>query len=101
MKSLVSLFIAFFLVALSFNMSAQSLDNISVNANSEDVMPKPSQGISWKPVVPIKNAIFVNYDEDAYHDDFAYLASVPASVFYSESNDQIYSKRYAMKNLSP
>jgi hypothetical protein len=41
--------------------------------------------------MPIKNAIFVNYDGDNYLDDYAYLASVPASVFYSKSNDMIFS----------
>jgi hypothetical protein len=50
-----------------------------------------SSGISWKPVVPIKSAAFVNYDPNSYLDDYAYLAAVPSSTFYSQSTGKIYS----------
>ena len=47
------------------------------------------KGVSWKPVVPMKKVTFVNYDEKSYLDDYAYLASVPTSVFHTE--DVLYS----------
>jgi hypothetical protein len=53
--------------------------------------PVGVSGVSWKPVVPIKNLIMVGYDGNSYKDDYAYLAAVPASVFYSKSRDFIYS----------
>ena len=48
-----------------------------------------SNGIGWKPLVPIKKATFVEYDPDTYLDDYAYLASIPASVF--QEGDKLYS----------
>ena len=42
-----------------------------------------SKGVSYKPVVPVKKATFVNYDENSYLDDYAFLASVPTTVFSS------------------
>ncbi|UCE36861.1 MAG: hypothetical protein JSW00_15345 [Thermoplasmata archaeon] len=92
MKITVALLIAISLITISFNVSAPSPDNSS-NAGYSDDVPEwgYTEGVSWKPVVPIKNAIFVNYDGESYLDDFAYLASVPAAVFYSKSKDQIFS----------
>ena len=67
----------------------------------EGYQTEPPEGVSWKPVVPIKNAILVNYDGESYLDDYSYLASVPAAVFYSKSNDRIYSAvRRNMPDLS-
>jgi len=42
-----------------------------------------SKGVSYKPVIPVKKATFVNYDENSYLDDYAFLASVPTTVFNS------------------
>ncbi|EMR73554.1 hypothetical protein MBGDN05_00115, partial [Thermoplasmatales archaeon SCGC AB-539-N05] len=39
------------------------------------------KGPSYKPVVPMKKVTFVNFDEESYLDDYAYLAAVPTSVF--------------------
>jgi len=44
------------------------------------------KGVSFENVVPLKKATFINYDEKSYLDDYAYLASVPSSVFYEEDN---------------
>ncbi|UCG69095.1 MAG: hypothetical protein JSV09_15135, partial [Thermoplasmata archaeon] len=92
MKQIAALLISILIITMSFNVSAPS-PNASTNANfSEDgVQDGQEEGVSWKPVMPIKNAIFVNYDGESYLDDYAYLASVPAAVFYSDSNDMIYS----------
>ena len=39
------------------------------------------KGPSHKPVVPLKEVTFVNFDEETLLDDYAYLASVPTAVF--------------------
>ena len=43
------------------------------------------KGPSYKPVVPMKRTTFVNFDENNFLDDFAYLAAVPTSVFNYEN----------------
>jgi len=50
-----------------------------------------TKGVSWKPVVPIKKVTFVNFDENSYIDDCAYLAAIPTAVFYDKNTGQIYS----------
>ena len=42
------------------------------------------KGPSYEPVVPLKRVTFVNFDENSYLDDYAYLASVPTAVFNNE-----------------
>jgi hypothetical protein len=42
------------------------------------------KGPSYIPVVPMKKVTFVNFDENSYIDDYAYLSAVPASVFNDE-----------------
>ena len=39
------------------------------------------KGPSYMAVVPLKKATFVNFDEDSFLDDYAYLAAVPTAVF--------------------
>ena len=39
------------------------------------------KGVSWNSVIPIRKATFVNYDDESYLDDYAYLAAIPSSVF--------------------
>jgi len=48
------------------------------------------KGISWKPYISLKRTTFVNFDEESYTDDYAYLASVPTAVFYDKNTDQIF-----------
>ncbi|MEF8879709.1 MAG: cell wall-binding repeat-containing protein, partial [Candidatus Thermoplasmatota archaeon] len=43
------------------------------------------KGPSSLPVVPVKKATLVNYDENSYLDDYAYMASVPSAVFKNEN----------------
>jgi len=50
-----------------------------------------SKGVSWKPVVPLKKVTFVNYDENAILDDYAYLAAVPTTVFYDAHTQNLLS----------
>ena len=48
------------------------------------------KGVSYKPVVPLKKVAFVNFDENSYLDDYAYLACVPTTVFY-DGNANLFS----------
>ncbi len=60
---------------------------------AEDIKELPSgfEGVSWSKVVPIKKATFVQFDENSLVDDFAYMAAIPANVFYDEKSERIYS----------
>lgn len=49
------------------------------------------RGISWKPYIPLKRTTFVQFDEESYIDDYAFLAAVPTAVFYDKNKDQIFS----------
>lgn len=42
------------------------------------------KGISWKQTEFLKKMTFVQFDKNSYVDDYAYLASVPSSVFNAE-----------------
>ena len=46
------------------------------------------KGPSYIPVVPMKKATMVNFDEDSYLDDYAYLAAVPTTVFKDQDPNQ-------------
>ncbi|HEC89863.1 MAG TPA: hypothetical protein ENI44_04705, partial [Thermoplasmatales archaeon] len=48
------------------------------------------KGPSYKPVVPLKKVAFVDFDENSYLDDYAYLACVPTTVFY-DGNANLFS----------
>ena len=48
-----------------------------------------NKGPSYLPVVPLKKTTMVNFDEETYLDDYAYLAAVPTAVFQSE--DKLFS----------
>lgn len=39
------------------------------------------KGIPWKSFTPMKRVTFVEFDKESYVDDYAYLASIPSSVF--------------------
>ena len=51
------------------------------------------KGVSWMPIVPMKQATLVKFDNMSLLDDYAYLASVPTSVFYNNGgeNGQLFS----------
>jgi hypothetical protein len=48
-------------------------------------------GVSWSNVVPENAAMLIQHDKNSYIDDYAYLAGVPASVFYDEDSDKLIS----------
>ena len=60
-------------------------DTSKINTNGFD------RGVSWKSVVPMKRTTFVNFDDETYLDDYAYLASVPTTVFYDKNGERIFS----------
>ncbi len=64
---------------------------LSVFGEEIKELPSGFEGVSWKKVVPIKKACFVKFDENSLVDDFAYMAAVPASVFYDHGTNRIYS----------
>jgi len=47
------------------------------------------KGPSYKPVASMKKVTFVNFDEEIYLDDYAYLAAVPTAVF--DDGDRLFS----------
>jgi hypothetical protein len=49
------------------------------------------KGPSYTSVVPVKKVTFVNFDENSYLDDYAYLASVPTSVFRDQQENRLFS----------
>jgi hypothetical protein len=49
-----------------------------------------TQGVSWKPSIPLKRTTFIQSDDESYLDDYAYLASVPTSVFYDKNKDVVF-----------
>lgn len=76
-------FLAVLIVVMFFVSSIPMIDARNI--------PNGFDGVSWKPVVPIKKITFVNFDEKGYLDDFAYLAAIPASVFYDKDGNRIFS----------
>lgn len=74
-------------VALCLMMAVSAIP-IGLAASAES---QGFDGVSWKPVVPIRKATLVNFDANSYLDDYAYLAAIPSSVFYDAASDKIYS----------
>jgi hypothetical protein len=81
-----------------FLMAAISVITVSFSGCIGTTMPSEkmvsangTEGVSWKPVVPVKSAALVGYDPNSYADDYAYCAAVPSSTFYSKVNDKVYS----------
>ncbi len=89
LKPGISFLIAVLLLLLTFHPSVSLPIKAGANYLNDEL--DGVSGVSWKPVVPIKNIILVGYDGSSYLDDYAYLSAVPAAVFYSETRDYIYS----------
>jgi hypothetical protein len=49
------------------------------------------EGVSWAEVVPESAVMMIQHDSESYIDDYAYLAGVPASVYYDEDADKLIS----------
>jgi len=61
----------------------------AVTASNIDRIKGFDSGPSYESVVPLKKTTFVNFDENTYLDDYAYLAAVPTAVF--KDGDNLYS----------
>jgi len=59
--------------------------------NVEEFYVGYKKGVSWAPVVPLKKVTFVNFDENSYLDDYAYLSAIPTAVFYDKEKDRLFS----------
>ena len=59
--------------------------------SSKTITTEGFKGVSWKEVVPIKKVTFVGFDEESILDDYSFLASIPANVFYDEKSGKIIS----------
>ena len=64
-------------------------DGIRVSDTHSSI--KGFDGCSWRQVVPMNRITAVRYDENRLWDDYAYLCSIPANVFYSNTSDILYS----------
>lgn len=80
----------FFAVAAMISVNFSGYVNASI-PEEKAVNAPTSNGVSWKPVVPVKAAALVAYDPKSYNDDYAYLAAVPSSTFYQKLSDRIFS----------
>jgi len=49
------------------------------------------KGPSYTSIVPLEKVTFVNFDENSYLDDYAYLAAVPTAVFKDQDEDRMFS----------
>ncbi|MCD6237554.1 MAG: hypothetical protein J7K13_06360, partial [Thermoplasmata archaeon] len=58
------------------------LPAVTADSNVKENIKGYDKGVSWANVVPLKKVTFVNFDENSYVDDYAYLASIPTTVFY-------------------
>ncbi|RLF51611.1 MAG: hypothetical protein DRN24_04665, partial [Thermoplasmata archaeon] len=79
-------FIAIFLLTLLILSTAMPI----ALTTSTNTLYGFDKGVSWKTVVPLKKVTFVNFDENSFLDDYAYLAAVPTTVFYND-NDKLLS----------
>jgi len=79
--------VVFVMIMASFSL----LTTTAPTVGSKEMKYSGFSGVSWDGVVPINKALFVNYDTESFVDDYAYLAAVPASTFYSDSQEEIFS----------
>ena len=56
-----------------------------VDADKTDYVIGYDKGVSYTNVVPLEKVTMVNYDENSYNDDLAYLAAVPTAVFHDQN----------------
>jgi len=52
-------------------------------------LPDGYDGVSYREMTPIDKVTLISHDRQGIEDDLAFLASVPASVFHSESDQRV------------
>jgi hypothetical protein len=81
LKNFISVFIvALFIISILLPI---------VNSVDLNYIKGFEKGPSFKPVVPLKKTIFVNFDNENLIDDYSYLAAVPTAIF--NDGDNLYS----------
>jgi hypothetical protein len=81
MIKLTSAFNTYFIILISFLILFNVLIPVGSTIPEDIRIEGYTQGVSYTSVVPLKKAMFVDYDDNNYLDDYAYLASIPATVF--------------------
>ncbi len=81
MNTVISKLNIFFIIFILFIILASLVIPASSTLRESIRTEGYSKGVSYKSVVPLKKATFVNYEDKNYLDDYAYLASVPTTVF--------------------
>jgi hypothetical protein len=78
----------FTVITLLFNVLLVNIVLADLNINSHKGFEK---SVSWKPLIPMKKVTFVEYDDYSLLDDYAYLSSIPSSVFYDKNTERVFS----------
>ncbi len=81
----------FFTIFIIFIMFLGAILSPAIADSSRIYVNSFERGVSWKPYIPLKRTTFVQFDNESYTDDYAFLAAIPTSVFYDKNNDQIFS----------
>jgi len=79
---------AFLAITLLCIMLSAAIAPVAMSVNIDRIQGF-DKGLSYKSVVPLKRMTFVNFDEDTYLDDYAYLAAIPTAVF--NQGDKLFS----------
>ncbi len=61
----------------------------SLNVAGGAGLPEGYEGVSYKEMTPVDKVTMISHDRQGIDDDLAFLASVPASVFHSESDGRV------------
>lgn len=89
MKKNKTTFKKIFAIALTLILTVTMFTTVTFAEQNNKTSNGFDKGLSYTSVVPLKKTTFINYDEDAYLDDYAYLASLPTAVF--KEKDTLYS----------
>ncbi|HHH79303.1 MAG TPA: hypothetical protein ENL13_00170, partial [Thermoplasmatales archaeon] len=79
------------LIVVVLMLLSSALPAVTADSNIRENVKGYDRGVSWQPVVPLKKATFVNFDENSYLDDYSYLAAVPTTVFYDKDGGRLFS----------
>lgn len=76
------------MIIIGLFLSGSFLPHLGADSNNSTGF---SKGISYKDFIPTKQTTLVKHDSSSLLDDYAYLSSIPTSVFYDERSDVLYS----------
>jgi hypothetical protein len=74
-----------FAIALTLTLIATLFTTVTIAEQNTKKSKGFDKGPSYTSVVPTKQTTFINYDEDSYLDDYAYLSSLSTAVFKNEN----------------